>query len=244
MRLGLLALAVTLSVGGRLWGVPIQPRVPCTQTTLDQYLNSSGCSVGEIGFSFFLFKVESSSRVVPITPPDILVSPLAASGIAGLIFSSPGFAAADNEAATYRIKYHIDPDPIIFSFHLLLGADSPVAGSARVDTRLCVGGIFLPPNPEFGEACLGGGSYPLSVFHSGDDQTAKLVDAASFPLTNHIDIINFIQVSASNGGNASIAGVGNAVSYITEAVPEPTTLQLAGVAMFIMVLAFARRVSI
>jgi hypothetical protein len=241
MRLGVLALAVTVCVGGRLWGVPIQPRVP---TTLDQYLNRSGCSVGEIGFSLFMFRVESSSQVVPITPADILVSPWAASGVAGLIFSSPGFAAADNQAATYRIKYHIDPDPIIFSFHLLLGADSPVAGSARIDTRVCVGGIFLPPNPEFGEACLGGRSNPLFVFHAGDDQTAKLADVASFPLTNRIDIINFVQVSASNGGNASIAGVGNAVSYVTEAVPEPTSLQMAGVAMLIIVLAFARRVTI
>ena len=241
MRLALLALAVTFCEVGRLWGVPIQPRVPCMQKTLDQYLNSTGCSIGEIGFSTFVFRVDSASQIVPITPADILVSPASFGNVSGLVFSSPGFSTKDAQAVTYRIKFHIDPDPIIFAFYLLLGADSPVSGSARVDTRLCVGGVFLPPNPEFGEPCLGGGSRALSVFHAGDEPTAKLTDSASFPLASHIDVINFIHLGSSNGGTARITGVGNAVSYVTETVPEQATLQLSSVALIIAILAAVRR---
>jgi hypothetical protein len=187
-------------------------------------LGGTGCTIGdEIAFMDFAFLVlASGGGAIPVTPADIVVTPVLSGPNSRLIFSSAGFSVTGAESITYLLAYNIDPHPILSFFEDELHTETPVfPGLASITTALCIGapfgGTLLLPTCAAIPASV-------TVFHNGT--TFDLTDSVSFSPVADLGVRNTITLAA-NGASADFTSLTNTV----QAIPEPTTLLLMGSAL-------------
>jgi hypothetical protein len=182
-------------------------------------LGESGCSLGLFtlkNFNFDAFDVTGGLN--PLAAEDIMVSPDESASALFVSFSAD-FFAGEGQSVKYSIGYLIDPPPVIIRFEESMDTFTPVApGFATIDTTLCVGGSF----PCRGELLM------LSLFHRGDDSTAKLNDGVDFKPTDILGVAHLIALDggpAGGGGSADFRALHNTAHI----VPEPAMIiPLAG----------------
>ncbi len=222
--------------------IPVSAQIaPCVEQSLSAYLGTE-CTFygGVLTAKGFFFDADSfGTDAILATAGDILVTP-PVGGSSGFEFTSSLFALSEGQRAVYQLHYIVDPPPPVFpGFEDFMYTRTPVApGFAHLTTELCAGGTFGAP-PVFGESsepfCQGTGLIyrQLEVFHRGTGTGNQLFDSITFPtLQNFIDVRNFLELNAADGGSSSLDGFGNR----TLVSPEPGAFLLAGAGLVVLML--------
>jgi MYXO-CTERM domain-containing protein len=192
-------LFVFLLSGSCLWSAP----VCISGNSLASYeaLGSTGCSIGPLVATDFIFSVLSSGGgVVPVTAADITITTLPSPPNFGLSLSSPGFSVSGSEFVTYLVGYTLDPSGDIRS-----ASDVLDPGQTDIVTDLCVGAAFV------GSSCS---ATPLSL-HVFEGSSTQLTDSITFAPVAILGVQHNISLDA-NGGSASFNSLTS-----TSMVPEP-----------------------
>jgi hypothetical protein len=202
----------------------------CEAGTLQSYISSSGCILGEVGdasvvFSGFSLPIAvGTGGATVLNASQIELTPIV-SGLSGSFDFSPvsgEFAVGENQTVTYDIDYFLllDPPPILGggSLHLDPTGDVSVTESICADSYFVSGDTMCEYNSRDGAVY----STPQSL--SVDDSNPPYSLSASIELNPAA--YNFASVETEivlTGGETGASSGGVVVGDTIDTAPEPVT---------------------
>jgi hypothetical protein len=206
------------------------PYPECVAGTLQSYINSSGCILGQgpageqVIFSGFAFPTPlNPDSATALDPTEIELTPVA-SGLSGSFDFSGDFTVPAGDTLTYYIDYFLllDPGPILGggSLHLDPSGDVSVTESICADSYFTVsdGATVCQSNTSGGLV----NSTPQSF--SVDDSNPPFSLSTSFLLSPPaFDSANVETTIMLTGGTSGASSGGVVVTDTVGTVPEPVT---------------------
>jgi len=201
----------------------------CVAGSLESYINSSGCilgqgSGGEVVFSGFLFPAPLNPDGLTglLDPTQIELTPVS-SGLGGSFDFSGDFSVPAQDTVTYDIDYFLllDPAPVLGGGSLTLDP----SGNVSVTESICADSYFSTPTMCQYNMPTGGvvDSTPQSL--SVDDSNPPYSLSASItlnpPAFDFASVETAIVLKGSTSAGASSGGV--VVTDDVSATPEPVT---------------------
>jgi hypothetical protein len=221
---------VAALLGPPLKASPIYP--DCAAGTLQSYINSSGCVLGEdagayVVFSGFAFPTPTSTGGAPVLDASQIELTPQSSGLGGSFdFSVVGgdFSVGANQTVTYDIDYFLllDPAPILGGGSLHLDP----SGEVSVTESICADSYFGTD----GDATVCEYNTPNGIVESAPQSLSVDDSSPPYSLSASIELdpaaYNFASIETEivlTGGETGASSGGVVVSDTVYALPEPVT---------------------